>query len=68
MCESCLLILKRVVKERQKKRKGKRFPFLGVCVYSADSLLSAAAVTTRLFVTAVLELGAKLILQKPITI
>ncbi len=66
--ESCLLILKRVVKERQKKRKGKRFPFLGVCVYSADSLLSAAAVTTRLFVTAVLELGAKLILQKPITI
>jgi hypothetical protein len=53
-----------VVKERQKKRKEKRFPFLGVCVYSADSLLSAAAVTTRLFVTAVLELGAKLILQK----
>jgi hypothetical protein len=51
-----------------KKRKQKRFPFLGVCVYSADSLLSAAAVTTRLFVTAVLELGAKLILQKPITI
>jgi hypothetical protein len=50
-----------------KKRKEKRFPFWG-CVYSADSLLSAAAVTTRLFVTAVLELGAKLILQKPITI
>ncbi len=65
--ESCLLILKRVVKERQKKEK-KKGSLFWVCMYSADSLLSAAAVTTRLFVTAVLELGAKLILQKPITI
>jgi len=65
--ESCLLILNRVVKERQKKEE-KKGSLFWVCVYSADSVLSAAAVTTRLFVTAVLELGAKLILQKPITI
>jgi len=56
-----------VVKERQKKER-KKGSLFWVCMYSADSLLSAAAVTTRLFVTAVLELGAKLILQKPITI
>jgi hypothetical protein len=56
-----------VVKERQKKEE-KKGSLFWVCVYSADSVLSAAAVTTRLFVTAVLELGAKLILQKPITI
>ncbi len=54
--------------QREKKKEKKTGFLFWVCVYSADSLLSAAAVTTRLFVTAVLELGAKLILQKPITI